>query len=122
MAAHPEPATVAPNEHQSERLDNAPLTIKHRGDTHIAGAQELRTAVELADAEEDEGVAEAQELEELEADATAALAEGMGADDARNEPILDDTEDDLESALQADLFGEPDATIEPVGTPSPTER
>jgi hypothetical protein len=76
----------------------------------------------LADAEEDEGVAEAQELEELEAEATAALAEGMGADDARHEPILDDTEDDLESALQADRFGEPDATIEPVGTPSPTER
>jgi hypothetical protein len=104
---------VAPNAHESERLDNATLTIKHRGDTHIVGAQPLRAVVALAGAEEDEAVAGAQELDEREVDATAALAEGMGADGARDEPLVDDTEDDRESVLQTDRFEEPGATMSP---------
>lgn len=88
---------------ESERLDNAPLHRKFPNDTHIAGAPELRTVVDLGDTDDDEGLDPREELDELEVEATATLAEGMGADDARLESVVDESEDNREPELRTDL-------------------
>lgn len=122
------PGTIAARENEpereqeSERLDNAPLAPKFRHDTHIAGAPELATAVALANAEPDLGVAERSELAEMALDASSALAEGMGADDARTESLIDEDLDRRASDLRTDLTDRDQNDEEPAGTPSPTER
>ena len=98
-----EPNTSPPLRPESERLDNAPLRPKYRDDAHIAGSAELRTAVELSVSADDDTVDRREELDEMEVDATAALAEGMGADDARNQSLNDEPPDERESDLRTDL-------------------
>jgi hypothetical protein len=99
--------TDVPRE-DSERLDNAPLHgRKYPDDTHIAGEAELATAVRVADAENEYPEEDGAEMKEMERDAEATLADGMGADDARTEMILDDPDAEPEPDLRTDLPPEP---------------
>ena len=75
-------------------------------DMHIAGFAELVSAVEMAGTDSEEAVASRQEVDEMEMDASAALADGMGADDERTNALLAEPRDTRDAELRDDMDGE----------------